>query len=286
MSIANLPYLHALGDGGPRTLTQMIVIHATDNTASDSAEAAYATRRADHTSAHIYTDDDSSVLAVPLDNIAYGCYPAGNIRSVQFELTGLSNYVSDATMRQAAPHVAEVCARYGIPIRKVSASELRAGVKGICGHGDVTAAWNQGNHTDPGSAFPWARFIGYVQAAATPPASSPAPTGQSLGDDMHVELAMTGQRRTAAVSAATSGGTADLAAQTFFGDAEVRLWVLPKAGGWRIVPWVGSMSGTDLRDGAAHRWISLTEVDAWSVELLSASAPDTFVSIDVFRRPS
>lgn len=166
-----LAYVPALGDGSidsgaRRQLTQMAVIHATDNTASDENEAAYASHRSDQTSAHIYADGDSCTQSVRLDNIAYGCYSIGNSRSVQFELTGLSNHVVDAVMRQAAPYVARVCARYAIPIRKISAADLRSGVKGICGHGDVTAAWGQGDHTDPGSAFPWDTFIAYVQAAA------------------------------------------------------------------------------------------------------------------------
>lgn len=285
MSIADLPFMYALGDGGRRSTTQMVVIHATDNTASDSAEAAYATRRPDHTSAHIYVDDDSAVRALPLDNIAFGCYPMGNLRSVQFELTGVSNHVSDATMRQAAPLVAEVCARYGIPVRRVSGAELHAGARGICGHGDVTAAWNQGDHTDPGSAFPWDRFIGYVRAAS----SAPVPAGRPIedGDDMHVKLTMAGNRFEAGTSPATAGGEAFITAAAFYGDAEVRLWILPRDGsGWRHVPWTGAIGpdGTDIRDGKPHRWLGITDADAWSVQLLSVTGPDTFVSIDVQRR--
>jgi hypothetical protein len=173
VSIAELPYEQAAGDGGPRPLTQMVVIHATDSTASDEAEASYATHRPDHTSAHFYTDSDSTIRALPLGDIAYGCYPTGNARSVQFELTGLSNAVSDATMREAAPVVAEVCRLYGIPIRKVGPGELVAGAKGIVGHADVTHAWGEGNHTDPGNLFDWGRFIAYVVAASGEPATSP-----------------------------------------------------------------------------------------------------------------
>ncbi len=161
--LADLPYLHALGDGGPRTQTQMVVIHATDNTAAAYNEALYATRRDDRTSAHFYVDDTSAYRALPLANVAYGCYPIGNGRSVQFELCGLSNQISDATMRRAAQLVAEVCRMYGIPIVKVGPADLANGVRGICGHGDVTAAWHQGDHTDPGASFPWGTFIGYVQ---------------------------------------------------------------------------------------------------------------------------
>lgn len=174
MAIANLPYVHAAGDGGPRKATQMIVIHDTGNTASAEGEAQYATRRPDRTSAHVYVDGDSAVRALPLGNIAYGCHPTGNSRSVQFELV---QSWTDATMRVAAPLVAEVCKMYGLPIRKISAQELRDGVKGICGHADVTLAWREGDHMDPGARFDWGKFIGLVAAAAgaTVPGPAPAP---------------------------------------------------------------------------------------------------------------
>lgn len=174
MNIDELPYVPALGDGGTRRSTQLVVIHSTSNTASDEAEASFATHRPDKTSAHFYVDDDSAIRALPLDHIAYGCYPMGNSVSVQLELTG-NPTPSDATMRQAAPVVAEVCRRFGIPIVKVTPEQMRMGLKGVCGHGDVTAAWNQGNHTDPGPWFRWGDFVRYVQEASGEPAPAPPP---------------------------------------------------------------------------------------------------------------
>lgn len=175
MGISDLPYMHAAGDGGPRSQTQMIVIHSTGNTASAEGEASYATRRPDRTSAHVYIDGDSAVRALPVGNVAYGCYPIGNSRSVQLELTG-NPTPSDATMRQAAPIVAELCRMYGIPIRKIGPEQLRAGERGVCGHADVTLAWHQGDHMDPGPGFNWSRFIEYVAVAAgSAPAPSPRP---------------------------------------------------------------------------------------------------------------
>jgi hypothetical protein len=175
---ADLPHEQAGGDGGIRSITQFVVIHATDNTASDEAEANYAETRPDHTSAHFYSDGDTVIQALDTDHIAFGCYPIGNSRSVQFEISGLSNQLTDASLRKVAPIVARVCQEYGLPIRKVSSTDLANGVKGICGHLDVTYAWGEGDHTDPGANFPWSTFIGYVAAAAADPAAV------SGGDDM------------------------------------------------------------------------------------------------------
>lgn len=163
----DLTFVHARGDGGPRSRTQVIIIHATDNTAGASGEAGYATRREDGTSAHYYVDDNAVIQALPIGNVAYGALAHGNAISVQYELCGRSNAISDATMRRAAFQVARDCRRYGIPVRKLTAAQVRIGEKGICGHGDITAAFPEdgGDHSDPGNRFDWGKFIGYVGGA-------------------------------------------------------------------------------------------------------------------------
>jgi N-acetylmuramoyl-L-alanine amidase CwlA len=178
----NVPFVHAAGDGGKRTRTQMIVIHATDNTASAKDEASYASHRPDKISAHFYVDTKSVYQALLLDHVAWGCFPSGNSRSIQLELTGRSNAIPAATVTRAAKLVAQICKDWGIPAVHVGPAALRAGTKGICGHGDVTNAWHEGDHTDPGSKFPWASFIAQVKAelnrlnGVKPPAPKPVST--------------------------------------------------------------------------------------------------------------
>ena len=183
----DLPYVHALGDGGPRGGTQVVVIHATDGTGTAANEASYATHRTDKTSAHFYTDEQQTIQALDTTHIAYGCLYHGNHISVQFELCGLSNHLSDATLRRAAPVVARVCREFGIPVRKIGPAEINAGVKGIVGHADITAAFPQdhGDHTDPGVAFPWATFIDYVRGGD---AMSAAETNASRNSWAAVQL--------------------------------------------------------------------------------------------------
>jgi hypothetical protein len=64
---------------------------------------------------------------VPLPAVAFGCLYNGNHRSVQFELCGISNKLTDATLRRAAPYVRRICDRYGIPVRKVTAPTSATG---------------------------------------------------------------------------------------------------------------------------------------------------------------
>jgi hypothetical protein len=163
---ADIPYVQAHSFGGVRETTQVVVIHATDNTANAAGEAAYASRRTDNVSTHFFVDEQQIIQAVPLSDVAYGCLHEGNHRSVQFELCGLSNHLSDATMRRAAPYVRRIADRYGLPLVHLSPQQVAAGVKGICGHDTITAAFPQdhGTHTDPGwDESTWTRFISYVQ---------------------------------------------------------------------------------------------------------------------------
>jgi hypothetical protein len=171
----DLPFVHALGDGGARSVSQVVVIHATDGTGTARNEADYATHRPDKTSAHFYVDEAQTIQALDTSHIAYGCLYHGNHISVQFELCGRSNQISDDTMRRAAPTVARVCREFGIPVRHLSADQVRAGVKGICGHDAITAAFPEdgGDHTDPGGAFPWATFISYVTGGTMSDADIP-----------------------------------------------------------------------------------------------------------------
>lgn len=162
--IDGLKFVQAKGDGGKRSVTQLLVIHATDNTASAENEASYASHRADEISAHVYVDDDSAVQALSLDHVAFGCYPMGNSRSIQFELTGRSNHISLATWKRAAVLAARVCLDWDIPVVHLTAAQVKAGTRGITGHDGVSLAFRQSDHTDPGTDFPWANFISAVKA--------------------------------------------------------------------------------------------------------------------------
>ena len=66
---------------------------------------------------------------------------------------------SGAVLRQAARLTADVCARYGIPLRRLRAADLVAGRRGVTGHADVSAAFRKSDHWDPGPGFPWAMFL-------------------------------------------------------------------------------------------------------------------------------
>lgn len=158
--------------GGQPTL---IVIHATDGSEGlRSAEdgASYDTRRTDGTSTHFFCDQDSTIQCVKTTDTAHAAYPAGNGRGVHFELCGRASQTaaqwddaaSNGTIRQAARIAARVAKKHGIPVRLLTSAQVRAGMKGFCGHLNISEAFGESDHTDPGKNFPWDEFLGLVQA--------------------------------------------------------------------------------------------------------------------------
>ena len=69
-------------------------------------------------------------------------------------------------LRRAARLVARLCLAYDVPIERLSADDLLAGRRGIAGHVDVSRAWGQSTHWDPGPSFPWAEFVQRVKRRA------------------------------------------------------------------------------------------------------------------------
>jgi hypothetical protein len=85
-----------------------------------------------------------------------------------------------AMLHIAAQDVARLCLAYDVPIRFLSPAQLRLGMRGICEHSDVSAAFHQTSHWDLGN-FPRTRFLAMVKAEAkkltTPPKPPPPPPG-------------------------------------------------------------------------------------------------------------
>lgn len=99
----------------------------------------------------------------------------------------------DAMLRLGAAGVRANALKYGVPLIRINSARLLAGQGGICGHIDVSNAWHQTNHTDPGPDFPWDTFMSYV---ITPP-NQPAPPVLDLEDEI---MAMTPAERAAFIS--------------------------------------------------------------------------------------
>jgi hypothetical protein len=76
-----------------------------------------------------------------------------------------------AAIKRGAQRATQWGQLHGIPMRHLSPAEVATpGVKGICTHGDVTAAGYKASegHTDPGPNFPMDVFLSFAQGQAPP----------------------------------------------------------------------------------------------------------------------
>ncbi len=169
-----------------RASVQLIVIHDTEGSShGQSAEdgAAYDARRTDGTSTHYFHDNNSTVQCVRTEDVAFTARAQGNARGIQHELCDKASQsgaqwtdeYSLAMLQVAAKQCARDVIKWGIPVRKLTPAQVAAGVKGFCGHADITRAFPQdrGTHTDPGPNFPWARFLDMVRDIVSPPKPQP-----------------------------------------------------------------------------------------------------------------
>lgn len=169
------PYVGPVAkDSGTGNLpVKRIVVHCTVGADGTNAMSTvkYFKSSAAKGSAHAVADSDE-VLECAHDNVV--CWHAPpNTHSLGIELCcslssqgkghwSLPSHVS--MMKLAAKWVALQCYEHGIPPRKLTVAQVRAGEQGVCGHYDVSQAFGQSSHWDPGPYFPWVLFMNYVVA--------------------------------------------------------------------------------------------------------------------------
>jgi hypothetical protein len=165
------------GQVNPRNLGQppkLVVVHCTSNATSNAAgEANYAATRTDPqrdwTSAHAYVDAGGALGSLDLGLQAWAAFSWANTYGWHVELCGKENAVPDQVQRTGAALVRQLCILGNIPMEHLDGTQVRAlhdGSRtrgGVTGHYDITrAAIDSNNHTDPGTAFDWGRFMGWV----------------------------------------------------------------------------------------------------------------------------
>ena len=124
-------------------------------------------------SAHFCVDSNSIVQCVREHDIAYHAPP--NTHSIGIEHAGYARqdrteWLDDfgqAMLRLSAGLMAELLVKYNLPAEFLSPDELRAGKRGITTHANVSKAWGQTTHTDPGPDFPIGWYMDRVNEALT-----------------------------------------------------------------------------------------------------------------------
>lgn len=165
-----------------------VVIHATcpdvgypsaskAGRAESTAKYFQSTSRA--ASAHYVVDISTTVQCLSEQTVGYHAPP--NAHSIGVEIcadggsrASFSNPAHAYTRAQwlspqvwpaverAATLTRDICDRHHIPLRRLTTAQVKAGEKGICGHDNVSDAFHQSDHDDPGPNFPWDRFMAAV----------------------------------------------------------------------------------------------------------------------------
>jgi hypothetical protein len=171
-------FLQARFFGGDNGTVTRIVVHDEEyaegpNSAEQIAQYFHTMPDGRKASATYVVDRDSIVQCVRESRIAYHAPP--NAGSIGIEHDGYMHQTRaewlDAengvlTLKRSAALVADICKRHAIPVVRLSVADLKAGKRGLCGHVDVSNAWHQTDHGDPGPNFPWDVYLGWVTQAA------------------------------------------------------------------------------------------------------------------------
>jgi len=159
----------AAHDSGPRPLSaiELFVVHDMEVALYDQAAEAvgrFFESGGAQASTHYGIDDNSiQMYLASLAIIPWGA-PHANLNGIHYELMGKAAWTHDQWMKHKGTldRAAWLLAKnwtylrgkgVGVPLRKLTDAELKAGKKGITTHRQVARVFG-GTHTDPGSNFP------------------------------------------------------------------------------------------------------------------------------------
>lgn len=169
--------------GAPRS--QLIVIHTSEGSTSQTGLAGFLANPSSGVSYHVCYDNagdpNNIVECVRRTNRSWSAMNANSwgVHGCCCTPSGASAGWSRQTwlaqgvmLEKCRRWIAEEAAVLGIPLVKIDANAIRAGGRGVCGHGDCSAAGAGGSHFDPGNNFPWDIVLGTQGAEDLTPEES------------------------------------------------------------------------------------------------------------------
>lgn len=140
---------------------QLIVQHTTESEGGNTSVVGFLERTGNGSYQTMVDFDGEEVRMVPDDKRAWAAMSQGNRRGLHVCAMGRAEWTRDRWLQEGkllertAMRYAEWNRLYGIPLVKISAEDAANGVRGIVGHIDITAAFRESDHWDPGHEFPY-----------------------------------------------------------------------------------------------------------------------------------
>jgi hypothetical protein len=153
----------------PASAIRLIVIHCTQSDAARGSARWFTDPRAEG-SAHLVVDDRECYRTLD-DTVIPWAAPGANTIGWHLELTGWKRWSREEwlnhkqTLRRGAFKAAFHAKKFGIPIKLLSAADVRLGRKGFVTHALCTEVFG-GDHTDPGHNCPLDQFMRWTREFA------------------------------------------------------------------------------------------------------------------------
>jgi N-acetyl-anhydromuramyl-L-alanine amidase AmpD len=165
------------------TKVRLVCTHTAEGALTYQSLGAYFQNPSSGVSSHAGIDDTPNEIGIYVDRAMKAWTQANaNPYTVSVELCGFASWTTTqwnahpVMLSNCAQWIAEECAYFNIPIRRLTAQQAQGGSAGICGHVDLGSMG--GGHWDPGPSFPMDQVIAQAQG------QSPTPTPSTKGKTM------------------------------------------------------------------------------------------------------
>lgn len=145
----------------PDNTKQLIVQHTTESEGGNTNVIGYLERTQNGSYQTMIDFDGEEVRMAPDSKQAWAAMKQGNRRGLHTCAMGRAEWSRDRWMQEGkllertAMRYAEWSRLYGIPLLKISSADAANGARGVVGHIDITAAFRESDHWDPGHDFPY-----------------------------------------------------------------------------------------------------------------------------------
>lgn len=163
-------------DSGHRSVTDALCVHTSEGDSTAIALGEYCQDTSNEASYNLIVDAAGHTCRSNSDPYApWAAGPTGNDRCWHICLCGYADWTRDEWLArpEQLDRLGDLLAlyadHYDVPLTKIDGAALSNGERGIVGHADVSDAWAESDHTDPGPDFPWDYVLDRARGGHTAP---------------------------------------------------------------------------------------------------------------------